>query len=201
MAAVWKATAGAWTIDDRIVHLADPLPPTRDLAGMTLSAYSWRVIVGTMRDPADMAWLIGETIRGTYLTERRLDRIADALVENLFGQPRWVVQRLWREAIGRWRELDAELGARGVDLLALPPDRATNIVFGQLRRAHSGKEEHLRTWLAQLEEQPARVLATPAAVESAAADWFAAAGMLAGRNGLAPRLPAPPGVDSELSIT
>lgn len=197
MAAVWKASAGAWRIDERTVHLADPLPPTRDLIGMTLSEYSWRIIVGTMRDTHDVAWLIEETIRGTYLTERRIDRIADALVENLFGQPRWVVQRLWLEALGLWRELDAELSARGVDVLALAPDRATNVVFGQLRRLHSGKEDELRSWIHQLEETPVRVLDTETGMEEAAADWFAAAGML---RGALPRSPAP-GVDSELTIT
>lgn len=197
MAAVWKAAAGAWTFDERTVHLAAPLPSTRDLIGMTLSAYSWRIIVGTMRDPADVAWLIEETIRGTYLTERRLDRIADALVENIFGQPRWVVRRLWEEALGVWRELDAELGARGVDVLGIPPERATNIVFGQLRRLHSGKEDEARRWLHDLEQPPARVHNTRVGMEEAAADWFAAAGIL--QNAVPRR--AAPGVDSELTIT
>lgn len=172
------------------------MPGTRDLVGMTLSAYSWRIIVGTMRDKTDVAWLVPEVISGARITEPVLDEIADALVKNLFGHPRWVVQRIWRETIGMWREMDAELGARGVDLLALAPDRATNIAFGQLRRSHSGKPEDLRRWLAQLEEPPARAFDTTAGEQAAADGFLAAMARLPG----APKPKAPP-VDSELTIT
>ncbi|MGV9742873.1 hypothetical protein [Nocardia farcinica] len=202
MSAVWKAQVGAWRLGTRVVHLADPLPTTRDLVAMVLSDYSWRVIVGLCRDQADAAWLIPQILDGTALPAPLLDEIADTLVANLFGQPRWVVQRLWREAIGVWREVDAELGQRGVDVLALAPDRATNVIYGVLHRRRAGKQEHLQRWISELEAAPARVLDTATGMADAAAEWFAAAGMLAG--GMPP-IPTPPpgaaGVDSELNFT
>ncbi|WP_282775871.1 hypothetical protein [Nocardia sp. CC201C] len=199
MSAAWKGAAHAWTLDERIVHLADPLPPTRHLVALVLSEYSWRLIVGTMRDTHDANWLIGQILLGDRITVRVLDAIADALAEQIFGHPRWVVERIWAETLGMWREVDAELGQRGVDLLALAPDRATNTAYGVLHRRHSHKPETLRRWLADLEQKPARVLDSTAGDEAAAADWFAAAAMLNG--GAPPIIAAPAGVDSELQIT
>ncbi|MBF6298213.1 hypothetical protein IU459_11745 [Nocardia amamiensis] len=198
MPAAWKGSAGAWKLDDRIVHLADPLPSTRDMVSMVVSSYAFRVVVGTCRDRDDVGWLVTEIIKGRLLTASRVEVIADALVEQIFGQPRWVVQRLWREALGIWREVDAELGVRGVDVLALPPDRATNTVYGVLHRRRSHDERALKKWMHELEDTPARVRQTPVGDAAAAADWMALAGMLGG--GRAP-VAGPAGVDSELTIT
>ncbi|MGW4718256.1 hypothetical protein [Nocardia sp. NPDC004260] len=197
MSAAWKGAAGAWKLDERIVHLADPLPSTRNLVVMVVSEYAFRLVVGTCRDRADIGWLITETVKGEIITARVLDEIADALAVQIFGQPRWVVQRLWREAMSMWREVDAELGVRGVDVLALPPDRATNTVYGVLHRRRSHDERRLTEWLRELEAEPMRVRGTASGDAAAAADFMALMGMVgAGRP-----TPAVSGVDSELTIT
>lgn len=184
-------------LDGRIVHLLDPLPRTRDLVGLTLSQYSWRVLVATMRDRTDAGWLLEAIVAGE-ITDAQVEEIADALVEQIFGQPRWVVVRIWGETLAVWREVDAELGAHGIDLLALAPDRATNIAFGALQRRHAGTESAAQRWLSELEEVPARARRTAVSAD-VAADWFAMAGIL---GGTAPKIPeAITGVDSELTIT
>lgn len=199
MSPAWKVRAGAWLLDERIVHLADPLPNTRDLVALALSQYSWRIIVGTMRERTDIGWLL-EAILAEQLSTAILDEIADALVEQIFAQPRWVVERIWGQTLGMWRDIDGELGRHGVDLLALSPDRATNIAYAMLNEQHSHKDDGGRRWRAELEEVPARARKSAASEEAAAQDWFAMAGILGG--GAPPMTtPALTGVDSELSIT
>jgi hypothetical protein len=164
---------------------------------MVVSSYAFRLVVGTCRDRADISWLIPEIIKGETVTARLLDAIADALAVQIFGQPRWVVQRLWREAMGMWRDVDAELGVRGVDVLALPPDRATNTIYGVLHRRRSHDERKLTEWLRELEAEPMRVRGTASGDAAAAADFMQLMGIVGG--GQPP--PPPSGVDSVLTIT
>ncbi len=164
---------------------------------MVVSEYAFRLVIGTCRDRADIGWLIPEIIKGETVTAHLLDGIADALAVQIFGQPRWVTQRLWREAMSMWREVDAELGVRGVDVLALPPDRATNTIYGVLHRRRSHDERKLTEWLRELEAEPMRVRGTASGDAAAAADFMQLMGMVgAGRP-----TPGASGVDSELTIT
>ncbi len=197
--AVWAARAGAWVLDERVVHLRDPLPSTRDLVIMLLSDYSWRLLLGTMRDTADQAWLFN-AVRTGALRPRTIDTIADGLAKTLFAQERWAVQRIWKETLGLWREVDAELIGRGVDVMTMAPDRATNAVYGVLYHRHAaGSRDALNRWIKSLVDPPARVLTADTGIEGAAAEWLAAAARLHG--GAPPTLMTPAGVDSEITFT
>ncbi|MFE3730825.1 hypothetical protein [Nocardia sp. NPDC059154] len=198
MSAAWKPRAGAWRWGERVVHLADPLPGTRDLVAVTLSDYSFRVVTATTRDTGDASWLIESILTGT-ITTRQIDAIADAVVENIFGQPRWTVTKIWRQTLALWREVDGELGQRGVDLLALAPDRATAVAYSCLRHRHSHNDDALSRWLGDLDQLPDRARDTGADDDAAAADWLAAAAMFGG--GAPPMVAVPEGVDSELTFT
>lgn len=196
--AVWAAATGAWMLDERVVHLRDPLPSTRELVIMVQSEYSWRLPLHTMRDEHDRIWM-WDAVRAGVMRPPILHEIADGLTLQLFGQPRWTVQRLWREALGGWRELDAELLGRGVDVMTLPPDRATNVVFGVLRSWRTGEPRRVNEWVRSLAAPPARVLNTASGTADAAADWLAAAARL--NKGAPVTLLTPAGVDSEITIT
>lgn len=196
--AVWAASARAWALDGRVVHLRDPLPPTRDLVIAVQSAYAWRIVLHTMRDDHDRYWL-WKNVREGALRPPTIDRIADGVVESLFGQPRWVIQRIWTDALGSWRELDAELLGRGVDAMALPPDRATNAAYGVLRGWRAGDRNKLESWIKGLAVPPPRVMHSPMGEQDAAAAWMAAAQRL--NRGAPVTLHTPAGVDSEITIT
>lgn len=191
---MWQPQIGAWLLDERVIHVQRP--PTRQLIGLVLSEYAFRVVLASTRDPDDVAVLVNALLDpDDPLSSVLLDEIADGLVETWFGMPRWTVQRIWREAVELWRDVDGELGSRGVDVLAMPPDRATNAVYGVLRRWRSGDSVKFDRWLRDLDAPPQRSLAGDRGADAAAADWAAVAA-LAG-------MPAQPaaGVDSELITT
>ena len=191
--AAWVAAAGAWRLDDRIIHMRTA--DTRDLVSMTLSTYAFRIVVGTMRDGEDRGWFVGQVL-DEHIGVELVEEIADAITLMHFGLPRWTVQRLWGEALARWRDVDGELSARGADVLAMAPDRATNAVYALLRRAHSHDQRDLEKWLKGLDTAPPRTIKTERGADDAAADWMAAAAAA----GMPVTVPAV-GVDSELIIT
>lgn len=196
--AVWAAATGAWMLDERVVHLRDPLPPTRDLVIMLQSDYAWRLPLHTMRDEHDRIWM-WEAVRTGAMRPPIINEIADGLAKQIFGQPRWTVARIWQQALEQWRELDAELIGRGVDVMTLAPDRATNAVYGVLRASRTGDARRLNEWVRALAAPPARVLTTETGTKDAAADWLAAAARL--NKGAPVTLLTPAGVDSEITIT
>lgn len=196
--AVWSAASSAWMLDERVVHLRDPLPPTRDLVIMLQSEYNWRLPLHTMRDEHDRVWL-WEAIRTGAMRPPTINEIADGVAKHIFGQPRWTVARIWSQALEIWRELDAELIGRGVDVMTLAPDRATNAVFGVLRNRRADDTRRLNEWVRALAAPPARVLNTETGTKDAAADWLAAAARL--NKGAPVTLLTPSGVDSEITMT
>ena len=197
VSAVWRRDTNAWVLDDTIIGLQQP--PLNRLVPIVLSWSPVPLILSTCSERAHAAWIAKRLLdRTDPLDFDPLEPIADEIVDHWFGMPRWTVQRLWKEAISGWRELDGTLGARGVDVLALPPDRATNIVYGVLSKWRDPKD--VPRWRTKLNEPPARVLHADTGAEAAAFDWAAAAA-LAGMPTMA--MPTTPvaGVDSQITRT
>ncbi|QDH93517.1 hypothetical protein SEA_VERITY_31 [Gordonia phage Verity] len=93
---------------------------------------------------------------GPAPTLELLQFVADRLVESHLGVKRWIAQRVWRDALGSWLLVDGELQLRGIDVLALPPDRATNAVYALLRGWAANDQASLDKWKRRVETPPLR---------------------------------------------
>lgn len=197
VAAAWRRDTGGWVLDGTVVHLRQP--PMRHLVPLILSWSPVPFILVTCRDNEVAAWIAGRIVdRRDPLDAYILDPVVDEIIDTWFGMPRWTVQRLWKEAIGAWRDIDGEAGAKGVDVLALPPDRATNTIYRMLRARYRDAKD-LQRWARKLEEPPVRVLHAATSSADTAADWAAVAA-LAGMPAAAMPTPTQP-VDSQITHT
>lgn len=157
----WSETPAGWMLNGHPLHLR--IPDTVTLARVVAipdnrGAGLW-VTFACTAVPDHQVLLSALVDHHRPLTLGDCDRIADMLVERITGWKRWEASRLWAQTIGAWPIIDGELLGRGVDLAALPPDRATNVAFGwwraMLGKAKSGEWER---WLRDLEREPRRVI-------------------------------------------
>jgi hypothetical protein len=140
------------------------------------------LVLGTCRDPGETGWLIGSIIDPVGgVDDRLLDDVADALIEQWFGVKRWTAERLWREALGAWVDVDGELLGRGVDLMDLPASRATSVVYKLLQGWRQGDRAKVEAWRRELDRPPARTAASPVQLGSAAQDFMAVMALSGGR--------------------
>ncbi|OLT33677.1 hypothetical protein BJF84_21315 [Rhodococcus sp. CUA-806] len=94
---------------------------------------------------------------------------------------------IWRRGLANWSDIDGELSSHGVDLMTLPPDRATNTVQRLLslwvredKQAREAFQMELSTPPAAVEIRRMRVVAD---VEQAGANWNAVAELSAQAQG------------------
>ncbi|MDI9914345.1 hypothetical protein [Rhodococcus sp. IEGM 1379] len=157
-------------------------PDLVPLVNMVVSFTPIHLVFGSLRDDADKQFLFEQILDPeSRIDNRLLDAVADQLVLEWFWMPRWTVQEIWYRVLGAWAEVDGELQMRGVDLITLPPARATNAVKALLTKWVSADADARAELHNDFTTEPLRILrkhqaeeTTPEAVEAAAYDFTAA---------------------------
>lgn len=157
-------------------------PPLVQLVGLLLAHSPIHVVFGSLRDSEDERFLYEQVMDfESPVGNDLLNDVADQLVAAWFGMPRWTVQEIWWRVLGAWAEIDGELQMRGVDLISLPPARATNTAKAVLTKWVSGDEEKRNAFYSDLTTEPPRILLksrtdelTPETVEAEGFDFMAA---------------------------
>ncbi|SNS58062.1 hypothetical protein [Rhodococcoides kyotonense] len=186
-AGAWRRQIDAWSLDGRAVVLA-PQPELRVLVGLLLASSPVPMLMGTCGDSVDADWLAGRIVDpDSKITDDMLDRIADGIADAYFARPRWQAQVIWRRGLNSWMDIDGELSGRGIDLMVLPPDRATNIVYRILMDWVREDKRAREQFVAELSTPPAAVqvrnVKVVKDVEAAHADWNALAALSAQAQG------------------
>ncbi|MGW6376221.1 hypothetical protein ACWFRB_09180 [Rhodococcus sp. NPDC055112] len=174
MATPWGRDPTAWTLDGRVMHVTRP--PLIQLIGLVMGYTPIHVVFGTLRDPDDRQYLYAQVMdKSSEVDNDLLDDVADALVLEWFGLPRWTVQELWWRAIGQWADVDGNLALRGVDILQMSPQRATSTVRALLQKWVAGDDNRREQLRHDLETAPPRVARgeqhREVEAEEAAFDW------------------------------
>ena len=192
----WLAVPQWWVLDGHRMKLV--VPPTMELVQAMLidnEACGMYVLSATM-DRFDAMWLYRRIFEPDLplLQFPVLDEIADVLVARIVGLPRWTATAIWKETLGAWPLIDGELQGRGINVIDLPPHRATNAVIGVWRGFYSGGDGFTKWW-DKMNREPTRVLIRELERDDdqAAANDFAAAMALAEGVQAAPRV-----VDSQV---
>lgn len=152
-------TPSGWSLDG--VFLSTRTPTTDQLLMPLLMPEDNREsgMLTTMLFCTPTSWpRLAEAIMapGSQVTLDYLQLVADRLVYSHIGIDRWVMQRIWQQAVGSWMLVDGELQLRGIDVLALPLNRATNALFALLRSWQAEDAEKLNKWRRQIETPPLR---------------------------------------------
>lgn len=163
----WVTTPAAWSIDDRRFRLHEP--PVTDLAAalqaelggvdgpptpLMGAIHVIVVLTHPVSRPRFLMWLLDED--RPHMSGQQMQWIADDLTHAVTGWRRWMLQRVWAEALGAWAIVDGQLLGRGVDVTRLPFGRATNAVYACLSEMHSGDADHYRRWWDSLDRPPPR---------------------------------------------
>lgn len=170
------ATPDRWlSIDGRPVRMAEA-PPLRVALGVLLNDDPWPdnplgFIIAGLDDRPALNRLFAAIVQHR-VRESDLQPIADAIARAWFGWHRWEARRLWDQALEMWPHIDGALITTGVDIETLPPDRATNAIFGvRMRWWREGEDaEGLEKWINALTTQPMRVKLDPANIDQDAID-------------------------------
>lgn len=153
---VWGGTSSAWVWNNRIIHVVEP--PLQQLVTLTLSHTPMDLVCATVRDANDGLWIThGLKDRRSPMSTDALHEIADRLCELWFGCPRWTAQEVWWRALGSWPQVDGDLALRGIDVMTMPPPRATNTLRALLTKWASGNEDAAEELRHALTEPPPRV--------------------------------------------
>ena len=180
LAPPWADAPPGFVLDG--AFLSVQVPATRELVRSMLvdldDPSSGLMIVATCCGPGAWPRLVDVIMRpGSRVDLDLLNRIADAIIKYTLGTDRWVVARLWQQAVANWLQVDGELQLRGVDVLSLPPGRATNAVYALIRSWQAQDKTTHERWQRKLDTPPLRVINqwkrddTP--VETASPDAFA----------------------------
>lgn len=151
-------------------------PPLRVALGVLLSDEPWPdnplgFVIAGLDDRAMLNHLFSGILQHR-VRELDLQRVADAIARAWFGWHRWEARRLWDQALEMWPHIDGALLTAGVDIETLPPDRATNAIFGvRMRWWREGEDaEGLDKWISTLTAQPMRVKLDPVLINQAEID-------------------------------
>ena len=178
--APWTRTVVTWALDLRPYRAT--CPPTRVLSLLLLEHPVWLLLTTLPDDDrADLAELICE--HHSPVTDDLMRTVVDELIHAWTGWPGSTATRLWREALESWQATDGHNLTHGVDLLDLPPDRATTAVFATLAERHGNDKDHGDRWRRTLQTQPLDVTrreARKADSGSDAQDWQAMATIFGG---------------------
>ncbi|NMO00833.1 hypothetical protein HH308_06350 [Gordonia sp. TBRC 11910] len=149
----WVFEDPAWALDGRVIR--HQCPPLRTAVALLTHPSPVPLVVGTM-GPADADRLYESVLCGWPSESGMLDIVADHLGETWFCRPRWEAQRLWQQTLGAWGTIDGELLLRGINVMDLPPARATNVVMAVWRKLLGGSNDW-EPWIAKLTATPLRV--------------------------------------------
>ena len=170
------ATPDRWlSIDGRPVRMAEA-PPLRAALGVLLNDAPMRDCpLGFLLAGIDDRAALNSVFTGILqhrVRESDLQPVADAIARAWFGWNRWEARRLWDQALEMWPHIDGALISSGVDIEALPPDRATNAIFGvRMRWWREGEGgEALDRWIGELTAKPMRVILAEAEDDQGAID-------------------------------
>ena len=143
----------AWALNGKVIR--HQCPPLRTAVAFLTNPSPVPLVVGTMRS-RDVGHLYEAVFTGTPTEKHMLDIVADHLGECWFGRPRWEAQRLWQQTLGAWATIDGELLLRGINVMELPPPRATNVVMAVWRKLLAGSQDW-DMWITKLTAEPLRV--------------------------------------------
>ncbi len=114
------------------------------------------------------------------------DDIADFLCERVTGWFRWEAEHVWRQTLGAWAVIDGDLQAAGVDLLALPPSRATNTAFAWWRRNLGDNAAEWKKWTREMDRKPRRIIIKDADQPMSVAEMASLQALIGGGAGRTP---------------
>lgn len=119
------------------------------------------------------------------------DPIADYLCHQLSGWLRWEAEHVWRETLNAWAIVDGDMQGRGVDLLGLPPARATNAVFAWWRKTLGSDENQWKKWTRDMRREPRRIIIAEADKEMSVAEMNALQALIGQASGRNRPVPTP----------
>lgn len=157
-------------------------PPLVQLVSLLMAHTPIHVVFGSLRDREDEQYLYEQVLDfESPVGNDLLNDVADHLVQAWFGMPRWTVQEIWWRVLGVWPEVDGELQMRGVDLISLPPARATNTAKAVLTKQVVGDKDRAAELHRDFFTEPPRIVlrhrteeTTPEAIEAEGFDFMAA---------------------------
>jgi hypothetical protein len=178
--AAWRRPVTAWAINGHPVRLAER--DLRPLVNMLYAPAVW-LVLGTCASNVDANRIANRILDvDGGVSDDLIETIADRIAEAYFGRPRWQATVIWRRAMDRWYDVDGDMLSRGVDLMTLPPDRATNVVRKFLIDAARDDKVAMQRLSDALSSPPADVLMRVAKADAArgqATNNFDAAAQLA----------------------
>lgn len=190
----WAKPATAWRLNGRVLRVQ--CPPVLELVPLLYTPPLY-LLLGTMTTSADQLWFLQQVMpamraghRYPYapVDDALITTAADRLVFSWCGYDRWLVTRLWEEALSNWVMIDGPAAGRGVDIAALPAARATRLIWSTLREWHANDKDKGEGWRRKLETPPvAPVRRGAARAAAAAAPGSNAASFLAAFGGAAPK--------------
>lgn len=165
-----------------------PQPDIRVIVGLLLAPSPVPMLLGTTDDTDDADWLSHKILAPDGgMPDDLLELIADGIAETYFGRPRWQARVIWRRGLANWPDIDGELSSHGVDLMSLPPDRATNTVFRLLSLWIREDKQAREAFTSELSTPPAAVeirrMKVVADIEQAHTNWNAVAALAAQAEG------------------
>lgn len=153
----WNAPPTVCSFNGRVVHLQ--VPDTRALVDALLTdeqASGLHVVLELVipEDRGRVYDLICE--RGSTASLAFFHRVADRLARVVLGVERWSAEFLWRRTIAMWTYVDGDLLSKGVELLDLPPARATAVTLAWWRSLHSNNVDGWKQFTREMEKEPRR---------------------------------------------
>lgn len=186
----WFDPPTVWSLDGHRIGLREP--STRELVSALLiddpespNAAGLHVLLVCCADDGDRDYLLGR-ILGTVdqaVSLLELEFVADEVVAAFCGGlPRWAVHKVWRRTYGAWMAVDGDLQLSGVDVMTLPPARATAAVLAVWRKWLRGNEQEMARFNRELETPPLRVIHREDEEQGSSADdggWLEVEGLYA----------------------
>lgn len=159
----WFDPPQAWSLDGHTIFVCEP--STIELVRALLvpdepyEGSGFAVVLACCERAQDRQFLAERIFTpGSPITLQLLAFVADELVGMYCGVPRWTAQRLWQRTLGAWSVIDGELQLRGVDVVTLPPARATAAVLAMWRHLYRHNERELDRLERELDKPPLRVI-------------------------------------------
>lgn len=160
--APWTVRPDWWSLDSHPMRVQVPATTSFVLAAALDDDHGSGLYTTIECTRPDDRWWIFHQIAEARLDLDVLDAAADTLVAKLVGWKRWEAAYVWRHTIGAWATIDGDFAASGVDLMALPVERATNAAYAWWRRQIGQDADAWRRFTREMEREPVRVIAAEA---------------------------------------
>lgn len=165
--APWVTLPPAWSLDGVAVRAI--LPSPSDLVAALLTPEDKGGDLQTclaFTAPLDRHRIVGLILEagGDAPEPETFAVIADQLVEAGIGWHRWEAEYVWAQTMGAWRLIDGEHLGRGVDIMGLPPGRATAVAYAWWHHRLGRSEDEWKKFTKDMTREPRRVVRRQAAV-------------------------------------